>query len=50
MVADFDRKDCIWRVPVVEIRRLFLMAAGDYPHVTRMVFNGKKGDYDIETN
>ncbi|WP_022948164.1 hypothetical protein [Methylohalobius crimeensis] len=50
VVSDFDKNDCIWRVPVDEIRRLFLNAASDYPHIARMVFNEKKGDYDIETN
>lgn len=50
VVSDFDRIDCIWRVPVDEIRKLFLIAAGDYPHTISMVFNEKKGDYDIETN
>jgi hypothetical protein len=50
VVSDYDRNDCIWRVPVAEIRRIFCIAAEDYPHITRMVFNEKRGDYDIETN
>jgi hypothetical protein len=50
VVSDYDRNDCIWRVPVSEIRRIFCIAADDYPHTTRMVFNEKRGDYDIETN
>ncbi len=49
-VSDYDRNDCIWRVPIPEIRRIFLTAAEDYPHSVHMVFNPKKGDYDIQTN
>lgn len=50
VVSDFDRNDCIWRVPVPEIRRIFRIAGDDYPHTVRMVFKKKKGDYDIDTN
>jgi hypothetical protein len=50
VVSDYDRNDCIWRVPIPEIRRIFRTAAEDYPHSIRMVFNAKKGDYDVQTN
>ncbi len=50
VVSDYDRNDCIWRVPIPEIYKIFCIAADDYPHTMRMVFNKKKGDYDIETN
>lgn len=50
IVSDFDRNDCIWRVPVSEIERIFRIAADDYPCITQMVFNKKRGDYDIKTN
>jgi len=50
VVSDFDRNEYIWRIPVPEIRRIFRIAADDYPHTTHMVFNEKKGDYDIDTN
>jgi hypothetical protein len=46
VMSDFDRKSCIWRVPVSEIRRLFLVAYEDYPGFS-MRFNHKKKDYDI---
>jgi hypothetical protein len=46
----YDRNDCIWRVPIPEIRRIFYTTAEDYPDSMRMVFNAKKGDYDILTN
>jgi hypothetical protein len=50
VVSDYDRNDCIWRVPVAEVRRIFLVAAEDYPHTVRMTFNTNKGDYDVDTN
>lgn len=50
VVSDYDRNDCIWRVPIPEIRRIFRAAADDYPHSIQMVFNAKKGDYDVQTN
>jgi hypothetical protein len=50
VVSDYDRNDCIWRIPVNEIRRIFRVAAEDYPTEGRWAFNEKKGDYDYETN
>ena len=50
VVSDYDRNDCIWRVPVSEIRRLLKVVAQDYPHSVRMVYNQKKEDYDVSTN
>ncbi len=50
VVSDYDRNDCIWRVPVSEICRLFKAVARDYPHSVRMVYNQKKADYDVSTN
>jgi len=50
VVSDYDRNDCIWRVPIHEIRRIFLTAADDYPHSMQVVFNHKKGDYNLQTN
>lgn len=50
VVSDYDRNDCIWRVPFPEIRRIFRTAAEDYPHFARMDFNAKKRDYDVQTN
>jgi len=50
IVSDYDRNDCIWRVPVSEIRRLFSALARDFPRSVQMVFNHKKGDYDVSTN
>jgi hypothetical protein len=50
VVSDFDRNDCIWRVPISEIRRLFVVASEDYPHSMRAAFNPTKGEYDVSTN
>jgi hypothetical protein len=50
IVSDFDRKNCIWRVPTSEIRKLFLTAAHDYPHMLQLSFDAQKGDYNIITN
>jgi hypothetical protein len=50
VVSDFDRNDRLWRVPVSEVRRLFLTAAHDNVTNMRMVYNNKKGDYDVVTN
>jgi len=50
VVSDFDRNNCIWRIPISEILRLFFVASKDYPHSFEMRFNPKKGDYDISTN
>jgi hypothetical protein len=50
VVSDFDRNDCIWRIPVSEIRRLFTVAAHDYPHSFQMVYSQEKDDYEVSTN
>jgi hypothetical protein len=50
LVSDFDRNDCIWRVPVPVIESLFREASVDYPHEVSMKFNPKTGDYDVRTN
>jgi hypothetical protein len=50
VVSDYDKNDLIWRVPLTEVRDLFLKAADDYPRVMSFEFNEKRGDYDIKTN
>ena len=47
IVSDFDRNDCIWRVPIETIRNLFLDASQDYPSSVSFVFDQKKNDYVI---
>ena len=49
IVSDFDKRNCIWRVPIAEIREIFSTVSEDYPHSFRMEWNPKKGDYDLST-
>lgn len=49
VMSDFARKTCIWRVPISEIRRLFLVSHSDYPSF-RMTYNPNKKDYDLSTD
>lgn len=46
IVSDFDRNNCIWRVPLEQVRKLFLDAAEDYPSHS-MHFDKSKGDWII---
>jgi len=48
-VSDFDRNNCIWRVPVSVIRSLFEAASRDYPHSMSFTYNHKKKDYDVSS-
>jgi hypothetical protein len=50
IVSDYDRNDCIWRIPLAQIRGLFSVAAQDYPHSLQMIFSKEKGDYEVSTN
>ena len=47
VVSDFDRNDCIWRVPISMIRALFDLAARDYVYSASFTYNAEKQDYDI---
>src|SRR5262249_12924398 len=48
IVSEFDRNDCIWRIPISEIQKLFKTASLDYPHSIRGRF--VDGDYKYVTN
>ena len=50
VISDFDRNKNIWRVPVSEIRELFLLAIDDYPKRLRYEFNTERSDFDVETD
>jgi len=50
VVSDYDRNDCIWRVPVDTIRDLFIDASKDYPHLASFTFDPATKDYVITTN
>ena len=50
IVSDYDRNDCIWRVPIPVIRELFELASDDYPSVMTYTLDKKEGDYKISTD
>jgi hypothetical protein len=50
IVSDRVRNDCLWRIPVADMQRLFSIASQDYPHSIHKVYNKKTGDYDVSTN
>ncbi len=50
IVSDYDRNDCIWRIPVATIRALFLDASDDYPYSLQYKFDPAKNDYEVITN
>ena len=47
IVSDFDRNDCIWRIPMQTIRELFLMASQEGPSSMTFTYNPQKRDYDV---
>jgi len=49
-VSDYDRKDCIWRIPINSIVDILKIASKDYPYSVRYTLNKKTGDYDVKTN
>ena len=50
IISDFDRNDCIWRVPISVIRELFELVSDDYPSRLESVFDPCKGDYIVTTD
>ena len=50
IVSDFDRNDCIWRVPIPIIRKLFELASNDYPSKLVYDWYPKKKDYEVTTD
>ncbi len=49
-VSDYDRKNCIWRIPMPVIIDLFRAASSDYPDRVSYKYNSNIEDYDVETN
>jgi len=49
LCKDFDRNDCIWRVPVASIRSLFEMASREYPRAVSFKWNQRTNDYDVSS-
>jgi len=50
VVSDYDRNDCIWRIPISTVRELFIMASQDYPARMEMVYDEKKQDFKVKTS
>lgn len=50
VVSDFDRQNCVWRVPIETIRSTFEDAASDYPNSAKYVYDPKKRDYRVSTD
>ena len=50
VVSEFDRNDCIWRVPIPVIRKLFELASDDYPSRLLSISCPKKKDYVVSTD
>ena len=50
VISDFDRNDCIWRIPISVIRELFKLASDDYPSRLEYVFDPSKSDYKVITD
>ena len=50
VISNFDRNDCIWRIPISVIRELFELASDDYPSRLEYVFDPSKGDYIVTTD
>ena len=50
IVSDFDRSDCIWRIPIAAIRELFLAASRDSVSYLSIEYDAEKRHYDILTD
>ena len=50
IVSDFDRKDRIWRIPIAQLSRTFIIASSDWPHELHYKLDSEKGDYVVRTN
>lgn len=50
IVSDYDRNDCIWRIPIATIRSLFKLASEDYPYQLRYSYDYQKRDYLVTTD
>ncbi|MCK4829756.1 hypothetical protein KA005_79260, partial [bacterium] len=50
IVSDFDRNDCIWRIPILVIRELLKSASDDYPSKLEYKYDAAKKDYTVITD
>jgi len=49
-VSDYDRKNCIWRIPVKSIVDLFQTVSKDNVYQLKYTRNDNSVDYSVETN
>lgn len=50
ITSDFDKKKCLWRIPIAEIEKLFMTAALDYPQSMQQTYNFKTKEWDVTTD
>ena len=48
VVSDYDKSDCIWRVPVIQVQNGFKLALNDYLEGFSYVYDKKNDDYKIK--
>lgn len=48
--SDFERDKTIYRIPVLEIIKIFKLVGTDYPYSFAMTWSDECGDYVVETN
>ena len=49
-VSDYDRKNCIWRIPMDVVGELLRMASANYVSAGKLAWNESAADYEIETD
>jgi hypothetical protein len=47
VVSDYDRNNVIWRIPFSTFIKLFDSVSKDYPADFRLVYDAKRGDYEV---
>ena len=48
--SDFERDKTIYRIPILEIIKIFELVGTDYPSKFNMTWSEEKGDYKLETD
>lgn len=48
--SDFERDKYVYRLPLVEIRKVLKLAGSDYPETITITFDKEKDDFTIRTN
>lgn len=50
VVSDYERNNCIWRIPIATVCSIFVATAEDYPSSYKMEYCTKKNDYTVVTD